>query len=185
MRDGVVELAPSFVNWWSRYMLHIYIYIYIPQTRTSQIVREWTICPVVSFRPSNLTFSPLHRKHQNVMGCGGGKPEAGRTYARCNELKMQRIDNGAFTRAQVTRNLIVKLHPDLSLSTSSSDDGIRVVARDYDRCSDAPINCNDASAIFALQTTHALMQVRNRTMDAGWSSLAWISISPRTSESVG
>lgn len=24
MRDGVVELAPSFVNWWSRYVLHIY-----------------------------------------------------------------------------------------------------------------------------------------------------------------
>lgn len=104
---------------------------------------------------------------QNVVECGGGKPEAGRTYARCNELKMQRIDNGVFTRVQVTRNLIVKFHPDFPLSTSSSDDGIRVVARDYDRCSEAPINCNDASAIFALQTTYALMQVRNRTMDAG------------------
>lgn len=84
---------------------------------------------------------------------------------------MQRIDNGVFTRVQVTRNLIVKLHPDFPLSTSSSDDGIRVVARDYDRCSEAPINYNDASAIFALQTTYALMQVRNRTMDAGWSCL--------------
>lgn len=37
-------------------MIAIYV-TYIPQTRTSQIVREWTICSVVSFRPSNLTFS--------------------------------------------------------------------------------------------------------------------------------
>lgn len=112
-------------------------------------------------------WQPASKVKQNVMECGGGKPEAGRMFARCSELKMQRIDNGVFTRVQVTRNLIGKFHPDFPLSTRSSDDGIRDVARDYDRCSEAPINCNDASGIFALQTTYALMQVRNRTMDAG------------------